>query len=78
MRHSLKLVRATQEVLYGRKKEAPLRRIVTIFHRFGKRHTKEVKKMVKEQLEEYSEDIASLQIERDEINEKIFDPYQVQ
>lgn len=34
--------------------------------------------MVKEQLEEYSEDIASLQIKRDEINEKIFDPYQVQ
>ena len=26
--------------------------------------------MVKEQLEEYREDIASLQIERDEINEK--------
>lgn len=34
--------------------------------------------MVKEQLEEYSEDIASLQIKRDEINGKIFDPYQVQ
>lgn len=34
--------------------------------------------MVKEQLEEYSEDIASLQIKRDEINEKIFDPYQIQ
>ena len=42
------------------------------------RHTKEVKKMVKEQLEGYREDIAILQIERDEINEKIFDPDQVQ
>ena len=39
---------------------------------------KEAKKMVKEQLEECREDIASLQIERDEINNKIFDPDQVQ
>ena len=39
---------------------------------------KETKKMVKEQLEECHEDIASLQIERDRINNKNFDPEQVQ
>ena len=39
---------------------------------------KEAKKMVKEQLEECREDIADLQVERDEINDKIFDPDQVQ
>ena len=39
---------------------------------------KEAKKMTKEQLEECREDIASLQIERDEISNKIFDPDQVQ
>ena len=51
-------------------KEASSRRIITIFHRFGKRRAKEVKKMAKEQLEEYRENIASLQIKRDEINKK--------
>ena len=38
----------------------------------------EAKKMVKEQLEECREDISALQVERDEIEARIFDPDQVQ